>query len=193
MTGRNKRVGLFIFGFCFIGSLFWEVPTGAQTESPAYRIGPNDLLGIYVWQEEGLTRDVTVMSDGRITFPLIGEVTAQGKTVEELKKEITKKLKRFVTAPEVTVIVTESRSRYIYTIGKLSTPGSFPLVPGMTVVQALSISGGFTEWADTKNILIIRKEGEKEVRLHYNHKEFVSGKNVKQNIALKPNDTIVVP
>ena len=193
MFDRNIRIAVFLFSFCLIGILFWVVPTMAQKESPAYRIGPNDILSIYVWQEEGLTRDVTVMSDGRITFPLIGEVMAQGKTVEGLKEAITEKLKKYVTAPEVTIIVTESRSRYIYTIGKLSTPGSFPLVPGMTVIQALSTSGGFTEWADTKNILIIRKEGEKEVRLHYNHKDFVSGKNVEQNIPLKPNDTIVVP
>ena len=193
MIDRHKWIAVSLFSYCLTGILFWVVPTMAQTESPAYRIGPNDILGIYVWQEEGLTRDVTVMSDGRISFPLIGEVMAQGKTVNEIKEAITEKLKKYVTDPEVTVIVNESHSRYIYTIGKLSEPRSFPLVPGMTVIQALSTAGGFTEWADTKNILIIRKEGEKEVRLHYNHKEFISGKNVEQNIPLKPNDTIVVP
>ena len=161
--------------------------------SPHYRIGPNDILHIYVWKEPDLTRDVTVMADGRITFPLIGEIMASGKTVAQLKQIITEKLKKYVTAPEVTVIVNESRSRTIYTIGKLARPGPYPLVPGMTVLQALSTAGGFAEWADTKNIIIVRHEGGKEVQLHFNYKEFIEGKNIKQNILLKPNDTIVVP
>ncbi len=161
--------------------------------SPHYRIGPNDILHIYVWKEPDLTRDVTVMADGRITFPLIGEIMASGKTVSELKEIITNKLKKYVTAPDVTVIVNESRSRTIYTIGKLVRPGPYPLVPGMTVLQALSTAGGFAEWADTKNIIIVRREGGKEVQLHFNYKEFIEGKNLKQNILLKPNDTIVVP
>jgi len=161
--------------------------------SPHYRIGPNDILHIYVWKEPDLTRDVTVMADGRITFPLIGEIMASGKTVAQLKQIITEKLKKYVTAPEVTVIVNESRSRTIYTIGKLARPGPYPLVPGMTVLQALSTAGGFAEWADTKNIIIVRREGGKEVQIHFNYKEFIEGKNLKQNILLKPNDTIVVP
>lgn len=160
---------------------------------PHYRIGPNDILHIYVWKEPDLTRDVTVMADGRITFPLIGEIMASGKTVAQLKEIITEKLKKYVTAPEVTVIVNESRSRTIYTIGKLARPGPYSLVPGMTVLQALSTAGGFTEWADTKNIIIVRRQEGKEVQLHFNYKEYIEGKNVKQNILLKPNDTIVVP
>ncbi|RLB79187.1 MAG: polysaccharide export protein [Deltaproteobacteria bacterium] len=167
---------------------------GANQESSAhYRIGPNDILHIYVWKEPDLTRDVTVMADGRITFPLIGEVVAAGKTVAELKEIITTKLKKYVTAPEVTVIVNEARSQIIYTIGKLNNPGPYPLTPGMTVLQALSAAGGFAEWADTKNIVIVRREKDKEVQFKFNYKEFIEGKNLKQNILLKPNDTIVVP
>ena len=169
------------------------VMAGNKAEPSHYRIGPNDVLHIYVWKEPDLTRDVTVMADGRITFPLIGEIMAAGKTVEDLKEIITTKLKKYVTAPDVTVIVNESRSRTIYTIGKLVRPGPYPLVPGMTVLQALSTAGGFAEWADTKNIIIVRRQGGKEVQLHFNYKEFIEGKNVKQNILLQPNDTIVVP
>lgn len=165
----------------------------AETESPHYLIGPDDILNIYVWKEPELTRDVTVMSDGRITFPLIGEIMARGKTVTGLKALITEKLKGYLDAPEITVIITESRSRRIYTIGKLSRPGPYPLAHDMTVLQALSTAGGFAEWADTKNILIIRREGQKEVQFQFNYKEFISGERIEQNILLKPYDTIVVP
>ena len=165
----------------------------AQQESSHYRIGANDILSIYVWKEPDLTRDITVMPDGRITFPLIGEVVADGQTVNQLKKTISEKLEQYVTAPEVTVIVRESLSRTVYTIGKVNRPGPYPLAPNMTVIQALSVAGGFTEWADTKNILIVRREGGKEVQLPFNYKEFTDGRNLEQNILLKPNDTIVVP
>jgi len=166
-----------------------------QTESDIshYLIGPNDILNIYVWKEPELTMDVNVMADGRISFPLIGEIMAAGRTVTDLQKIIKERLKDYVTAPEVTVILRESRSRRIFTIGKLNRPGPYPLDYKMTVLQALSTAGGFAQWADTKNILIIRREGENEVQLHFNHKDFISGKNPEQNIILKPNDTIVVP
>ena len=185
--------------FVFLGILLTLVvsagPAVAQApvQDSSYKIGPNDILNIFVWKEADLTRDVTVMPDGKITYPLIGEITAQGMTASELKKTITDKLQNFVTAPEVTVIVKESRSQVVYTIGKLMKPGPYPLAPGMTVMQALSAAGGFAEWADPKNILIIRKEGGKETHLRFNYKEFTSGENLQQNILLKPGDTIVVP
>jgi polysaccharide export outer membrane protein len=165
----------------------------AQAPDSSYRIGPNDILNIFVWKEADLTRDVTVMPDGKITYPLIGEITAQGQTASELKKEIADKLQNFVTAPEVTVIVKESRSQVVYAIGKLTRPGPIALAPGMTVMQALSAAGGFTEWADPKNILIVRREGGKETQLRFNYKEFTSGEKLEQNILLKPGDTLVVP
>ena len=165
----------------------------AETEAPHYLIGPDDILDIYVWKEPELIREVTVMSDGRISFPLIGEIMAKGQTVTGLKEVISEKLKGYLDAPEITVIIKESRSRRIYTIGKLSRPGPYPLAHDMTVLQALSTAGGFAEWADTKNILIIRREGRKEVHIRFNYKEFISGKMIEQNILLKPYDTIVVP
>ena len=188
---KSKTVAL--SSFFLINFFLWTAPSTAQTESPAYLIGPNDILNIHIWREPELTRDVIVTPDGRITFPLIGNIVAQGLTVTELKKIITDKIKHYVSTPEVTVIVNESRSRTIYTIGKVNSPGPYPLAPNMTVLQALSTAGGFTEWADTKNILIVRREGNKEIQLRFNHKEFISGKKLEQNILLKPNDTIVVP
>ena len=165
----------------------------APQESPSYLIGPNDVLSIYVWKEAELTREVTVMPDGRVTFPLAGEIVAQGQTVTQLKKTITQKLEKYVTAAEVTVIVRESRSQTIYTIGKVGRPGPYPLTAGMTVLQALATAGGFTEWADQKNIMIIRRQAGKEIQIPFNYKEFTSGQNLEKNILLHPGDTIVVP
>src|SRR5512136_45282 len=190
-----KSYSKFVFLIVFLGLIVSAGPAVAQTpvQDSSYKIGPNDILNIFVWKEAELTRDVTVMPDGKITYPLIGEITAQGMTASELKKVITDKLQNFVTAPEVTVIVKESRSQVIYAIGKLTKPGPYPLAPGMTVMQALSAAGGFTEWADTKNILIVRREGGKETQLRFNYKEFTSGEKLEQNILLKPGDTLVVP
>jgi polysaccharide biosynthesis/export protein len=165
----------------------------SQEPGPAYRIGPNDILDIYVWKEPELSRDITVMSDGRITFPLIGEIIAKDRSVSDLKEIMLEKLKKFVDSPEITVIVKESRSKIIYTLGKLNRPGPYPLTAEMTVLQGLATAGGLAEWADEKGILIIRRDGDKEAQLPFNYKEFIGGKNPGQNILLKPGDTIVVP
>ena len=190
-----RKLGLFLT--LLISLFLWSGSAPAENEAgsekPSYLIGPTDILTIYVWKEPELTQDVTVTYDGKISFPLIGEIQAEGRNVTELKKTITEKLQNFVTAPEVTVIVKEIRSRRIYTHGKLMRPGPYPLLPGMTVLQAISTAGGFAEWADEKNILIVRKEGDKEVQLRFNYREYIAGKNLEQNILLKPNDTIVVP
>jgi polysaccharide export outer membrane protein len=178
----------FLLSFGYLSS-----PLQAESVSASYRIGSDDVLNIYVWKEPELTQDVTVMSDGRISFPLIGEIMAQGQTVTQLREAITEKLRKFVTSPEITVIVRESRSRRVYTIGKLTRPGPYPLDPNMTVLQALAAAGGFTEWADTKSILIVRKEGEKEIQLHFNYDAYIYGDKTQKDIVLKPQDTIVVP
>ena len=176
----------------FISTLVSSNATFAQQPSP-YLIGATDVLNIYVWKEPDLTQDVTVLPDGKITFPLIGEIQAQGRTVTQLKKDISDKLKDYVTAPEVTVVVRQVNSRRIYTLGKLNTPGPYPLAPDMTVIQALSVAGSFAEWADEKNIRVIRREGGKEIQYRFNYKDFIAGKDIEQNILLKPNDTVVVP
>lgn len=166
----------------------------AQTPlPPSYTIGANDILSIHVWKEPELSREIVVTPDGKISFPLIGEIEAQGKTVTELKNLISGKLLAFVTAPEVTVTVKESRSRTVYAIGKVRRPGPYPLVADMTVIQALSAAGGLAEWADEKNIVIIRKQDGKETQINFNYRDFTRGRNVEQNILLQPGDTILVP
>jgi polysaccharide biosynthesis/export protein len=192
------KITQFLFVLVAVMSVFiliGEETSQAQAphDSPSYLIGPNDILSIYVWKEPELTREVTVMPDGRVTFPLAGEIVAQGQTVTQLKKAITQKLEKYVTAPEVTVIVKESKSQMIYTIGKVARPGPYPLISSMTILQALSAAGGFTEWADQKNIVIVRRQAGKEIQIPFNYKEFTSGQNLDKNILLQPGDTIVVP
>ena len=189
---RIKLIVVFFASLLISMSTVFPIRASAQQPSP-YLIGATDVLNIYVWKEPDLTQDVVVLPDGKITFPLIGAIQAQGRTVTELKKDITDKLKDYVTAPEVTVVVRQVNSRRIYTLGKLNTPGPYPLAPDMTVIQALSVAGSFAEWADEKNIRVIRREGGKEIQYRFNYKDFIAGKDIQQNILLKPNDTIVVP
>jgi polysaccharide biosynthesis/export protein len=178
---------------CHICSAEDKANTQNESSPSHYLISANDILNIFVWKEADFTRDVTVMPDGRIIFPLIGEIEAQGKTVTGLKNEITEKLKAFISSPEVTVMIKATQAKHVYTIGKIGKPGLYQLEPSMTILQVLSTAGGFTEWADTKNVLIVRRKDNKEVMYRFNYPDFTSGKDLGQNIVLEPNDTIIVP
>jgi polysaccharide export outer membrane protein len=162
-------------------------------EDPAYKIGPQDVLKIDVWKEEQLTRTVPVRPDGKITLPLLNDVQAVGLTPMELAGVISDQLKRFINGPQVTVSVTEINSRRVYVNGEVTKSGAYALLPHMTVLQALSSSGGFTQFARIKNIYVLRTESGKQIKMPFNYKEAISGKNVAQNIELQPGDVIVVP
>ena len=170
-----------------------QIAAKAATSDPGYVIGPQDVLDIDVWQEAELTRTVPVRPDGRISLPLVNDVQAAGLTPTELATDLTTKFKKFVTDPQVTVIVTQINSQRVYILGQASRPGAYPLLPGMTVLQALSSAGGFTIFADTKKIYVLRKEGGKQQKFPFNYKEVIAGKNQEQNIELKAGDQIVVP
>jgi polysaccharide biosynthesis/export protein len=162
-------------------------------EDPAYRIGPQDVLKIDVWKEEQLTRTVPVRPDGKITLPLLNDVQAVGLTPMELAGVISEQLKKYINNPQVTVSVTEINSRRVYVTGEVTKAGAYALLPRMTVLQALSSSGGFTQFARVKNVYVLRTENGKQVKIPFNYKEAVSGKNPGQNIELLPGDVIVVP
>lgn len=166
--------------------------TREQKES-YYKIGAGDVLNIFVWKEPDLTQDVTVMPDGRIIFPMVGDIMAKGRSAVEFKNILTDKLKDYISSPEITVMVRQSNSRQIYTIGKVNNPGPYPLAPEMTVLQALSTAGGFTEWADTEDVMVVRRTDNKETIKKFNYQDFIKGKKPEQNILLEPGDTIVVP
>jgi polysaccharide biosynthesis/export protein len=165
----------------------------SPSDDPNYVIGAQDVLDISVWKEPDLTRTVPVRPDGKISLPLLNDVQAGGLTPAQLATQITERLKKYVTDPQVTVIVTAINSQRIYVLGEVSRAGAYVLLPGMTVLQALSSAGGFTQFANVKNIYVLREENGKQVKYSFNYKEFINGKNPKQNIAVKTGDTIVVP
>jgi len=163
------------------------------TDDPNYMIGAQDVLDISVWKEPEVSRTVPVRPDGKISLPLLNDVQAAGLTPSQLAAQLTESLKKFVANPQVTVIVTTINSQRIYLMGEISRPGAYPLLPGMTVLQALSSGGGFTPYANLKKIYLLRQESGKQTKYPFNYKEVIAGKNQAQNISLKAGDTIVVP
>ena len=165
-------------------------PSASDSE---YKIGPQDVLHVDVWKEPDISRQVTVRPDGKISLPLLNDVQAAGSTAMELSVVIRDGLKKYITEPQVTVTVSEINSRRVYVTGEVLRAGAYPLLPNMTVLQALSSCGGFTQFANTKKIYILRTEGGKQMRIPVNYKAVVSGRKPEENIPLQPGDTIVVP
>jgi polysaccharide export outer membrane protein len=170
-------------------------PVASGVPVPAeYVIGPSDVLGINFWRDAEMTGDVTVRPDGRITLPLIGDLNALGLTPGQLKSEITKAASNLIKDLSVTVIVRAINSRRVFVTGRVENPGAYPLTgPPLTVMQAIALAGGLTEYADRKNITIIRTEKGRVSTLTFNYSEVSKGRNVSQNILLQPGDTVVVP
>ena len=174
-------------------------PVAPATSSPVaandpdYKIGPQDVLTINVWKEPDVSREVPVRPDGKISLPLLNDVEAAGLTPMQLANSLTESLKKFISGPQVTVIVKEINSRRVYVIGEVVRAGTFPLLPKMTVLQIVSSCGGFTQFANPKKIYVLRTKDGKQTKIPFNYKEVVSGKNPEQNIELQPGDTIVVP
>ena len=167
-------------------------PVSAATDAD-YVIGPQDVVRIDVWKEPEISRTIPVRPDGKISLPLLNDIQASGLTALQLGKAIRDGLTKYLTNPEVTVTVTEINSRRVYITGEVARAGAFPLLPNMTVLQALSSAGGFTQFAKTKGIYVLRNEAGKQVKLPFNYKEVVKGKNQDENILLQPGDVIVVP
>jgi polysaccharide export outer membrane protein len=158
-----------------------------------YQIGPEDVLSIVVWKEEGLKAEALVRPDGGISFPLIGDLQATGKTVAQLQDEITKKLEKFIPDPVVSVSLLKIAGNKVYVIGKVNRPGEFPAGRYIDVMQALSMAGGLTTFAAENDIKILRKEGGKDVVLPFQYGSVKKGENLEQNVQLKGGDTVVVP
>ena len=166
----------------------------AMIDSPAYLLGPEDVVQVLVWKDETLTRTVMVRPDGKIALPLVGEVQAAGLTPAELANGVKKSLQKYYKElPEVSVIVTEINSVSIFVLGEVAIPGKHILRREITFLQALSLAGGFKEYADTGKILLLRREGNIETRMRINYKDLVSGKSPDDNLTLKAGDTIIVP
>ena len=163
------------------------------SETRTYVIGPGDKLSISVWKEEGLQKEVLVKPDGFITFPLVGDIKAGGLDTKMLTKLLVDKLDSYIPNPNVTVSVLQSMSNRVYVIGQVNKPGQFITSQYMDVLQALTLAGGLTPYADSDNIKILRRsENGKEI-FEFDYDEVISGDGMDMNIVLKAGDTVVVP
>lgn len=198
-----KRTALFLAAVLTVGGLpiFAQekaaepvAPPAAlpQASDSAYIIGADDMLSINVWKEPDLTETLPVRADGMISLPLLHDVKAAGLTPMQLGADITEKLKKYLSEPHVNVTVTQMNSQRIYAMGEVQHPGSINLLPNMTVLQALA-SCGFSQFANTKGIYVLRTENGQQKKISVPYKKLIKGQGMDQNITLKPGDTIVVP
>ncbi|MGH9454985.1 MAG: polysaccharide biosynthesis/export family protein [Terriglobia bacterium] len=166
----------------------------ALLAKPDYVINPADVLDISVWKEPEISsKNLPVRPDGKISLPLVNDVQAAGLTASQLADSITEKLKKFMSDPQVTVVVSGINSQRYYIVGEVGHGGVFPLLPGMTALQAVSAAGGLTQFASSKKIYILRNQNGQQVKLPFNYKEVIKGRDMQENIQLKPGDTIIVP
>lgn len=217
---RVQIAGLFLLAYCFLTVPVFVLAqqlapdsrkvekkeTGAKEElqkkqakaavaadSGSYIIGPEDVLYIYVWKEDNLSRSVPVRMDGMISIPLVDDIKAAGLTPLQLKELLLAKLREYVDTPDVTVIVTEANSYKVYLQGEVKKPGVMRLRTETSLVQLIVMAEGFTDWADKKKITIIRREGGKETRIRVNYKKIIDGDEGARDIILKSGDIVIVP
>lgn len=169
------------------------VPGPVVATEPGFTIGPEDLLGVFVWREAEVSGDVAVRPDGMVTLPLIRDVKAAGLTPNELADRIQEALREFITDPSVTVVVRQMNSRKVFITGEVAKPGAYPLASPMTVMQLIAIAGGINEFAEANGISVMRVEAGKTKTFKFEYKDVARGKKPEQNIVLKPGDTVVVP
>lgn len=171
-----------------------QQPTSSGAKLPkSYIIGQGDVLEVFVWRNQELSRQVVVRPDGKISLPLLQDVQAEGLTAQELKDQITSRLKQYVQNPTVTVIVSQINSYKISILGKVANPGVYQINLKTTLIEAISMAGGLTEWANKRKITLIRDHGGKKQKYIVNYKKIISGKDPAQNVVLKRGDTIIVP
>ena len=160
---------------------------------PGYIIGPEDVLGIVFWREPEMNGDVTVRPDGKVTLPLIGELRAEGLGPEALRDQIKQASAKYMSDANVSVVVRQINSRKVFITGRVTTPGTYPLAGPRTVMQVIALAGGLNEYADAKNITVLRVANGQSRSFKFNYKDVAKGKKLEQNILLQPGDTIVVP
>jgi polysaccharide export outer membrane protein len=164
----------------------------SAVDPPAgFVIGPEDVLSIVFWRDKEMTTQVTVRPDGKITLPLLDEVQAAGLTPADLRAHLIQESKRYFGNPQVTVVVNEINSRKVFITGQVVKPGPYVIAAPTTVLQLIAMAGGLKDFADSKNIMIVRREGSQTSSLLFNYKDI--RKNLRQNIELQPGDTVVVP
>jgi polysaccharide export outer membrane protein len=168
-------------------------PAPAAAPSPAYVIGPEDVLSVVFWRDKEMTTDVVVRPDGKISLPVLNEIDAAGLTPEQLQQRILHAASRYVEHPSAPVIVKEIKSRRVFITGQVNKPGEYVLIGPMRVVQLIALAGGLQEFADGSHISVMRVDNGRQVAFPFNYDEVKNRKNLAQNIELKPGDTVIIP
>jgi polysaccharide export outer membrane protein len=169
------------------------VPKSTLVPAADYVIGPDDLLSIVFWQDKDMSAEVVVRPDGNISLPLLNDIKAAGATPNELRERIVKEARRYFEDANAAVLVRQVNSRKVFITGQILKPGGYPLTGVTTVVQLIATAGGVTEFANLKNMFVVRNENGRQVSFKVNYKDILTLKDLSQNIQLKPGDTLLVP
>jgi len=179
------------FALCLL--LATPLPSSSAPEASGdYVIGQGDVLEVFIWRNEKLSREVVVMPDGNISLPLIQNIKAEGLTILQLRYVITQKLSQYVESPKVTVMMMEMNSYKVSVLGRVLKPGVYPVTGKTSIIEAISMAGGFTEWANKRNVTVMRGQEGEERSIAININKIISGKDPSQNILLRRGDTVIV-
>jgi polysaccharide export outer membrane protein len=187
---------LILSALALLSALATDTHAAAAQEAAVgagYQVQPGDVLTVTVWKETDLTGDLLVRPDFGLSFPLVGELDARGKTVDQLRAEIAERLKKYIPSPVVTVATKAVAGNHIYVVGKVQRPGEYPVVRNVDVMQALSLAGGATPFAAVNDIIVLRRAAAGQIVLHFQYNDVARGRNLGQNVVLQPGDTVVVP
>ncbi len=176
-----------------VQSALRDAKASISQKASRYRIQPGDALEVLVWKEPELSKELLVAPDGYVSFPLIGQVSAKGASVAEFQAELTKRLSDYIPEPSVTVVLMGVLGNKFYVLGKVNRPGEFAMSYPISVLQALSMAGGMSTYADTDKIRIIRKTNHGEQSIRFDYDEIVKGKGLEQNVQLQSGDVLLVP
>ena len=196
MVRTNNKAVLrlaFLAGFLVFSTIASAADQAAGTPDTGYTIGAEDVLEVSVWKEDALQKEVLVRPDGGFTFPLVGEVAAKGKTVEEVRAEIASRLSKYIPDPVITVSLRKIGGHRIYVLGKANKPGEYVAATTVDVMQALSMAGGLTPYAARDKIKVLRRDGGKVTAIPFNYDEVEKGQKLAQDILLRTGDVVVVP
>lgn len=183
---------LLILAACARPGVNVSLPQETVENTDHYLLGPEDLLEISVWKDEALTKQVMVRPDGKISFPLVGDIQASGRTAKQLQEELTEGISAYVPDPVVTVMVLQVNSFKVYVIGKVAQPGEYRVGKPINVMQALSMAGGLSPFADSDNIVILRNNNGEQETIKFDYGKVCKGMHLEQNIQLQTGDTVVV-
>ena len=191
--GGTGLQAIHLWVVCSLLTVTAMAPASASETTAGYRFNPGDLVRVSVWREEELDRQALVQPDGTISFPLVGQIAAAGRTPEEVQGEIVKRIETYIPEPVVTVELLEARGNKVYVIGEVNRPGEYQLSRPITAVQAISLAGGFTPFAGRGRIQILRQGAGGETSIPFDYEAVADGENLAGNIELRPGDTVIVP